>query len=97
MEIQVLSCSLNCEGKKNRHLQEDGEAEVRLTNKIIEQVSSNNGRKLISRVSPKALERLEPYMMKVTRTVLRRACELVTVLWGGNTPRLSDYAKTEFK
>ena len=30
-------------------------------------------------------------MVKVTSTVLRGACELVTVLWGGNTPCLPDY------
>ncbi len=46
-----------------------------------------------NRVSPKALERLEPGAVKVARRVLRGACELVTVLWGGNTPpRLPDYA-----
>lgn len=48
-----------------------------------------------NRVSPKTLERLEPYVVKVTSTVLRGACELVTVLWGGNTPCLPDYASKE--
>jgi len=35
-----------------------------------------------------AFERLEPYDAKVSRTVLRGARELVTVLWAGNGPRL---------
>ena len=36
----------------------------------------------------KALEMLEPYVGKLTCTVLRGACRLVTVLWAGNSPRL---------
>ena len=31
---------------------------------------------------------LEPYDGKLSRTVLRGACGLVTVLWAGNGPRL---------
>ena len=42
------------------------------------------------RVSRDALLRLEPYDAKVSRTVLRGACGLVTVLWAGNGPRLPD-------
>ena len=32
---------------------------------------------------------LEPYDGKLSRPVLRRACELVTALWAGNRPGLS--------
>ena len=64
----------------NEYFQEDGQAEVRLTNGTTEQISSNNDRKLINRVSQKALERLEPYVRKLTCPVLRGACGLVTVL-----------------
>ncbi|ETR68387.1 MAG: hypothetical protein OMM_10581 [Candidatus Magnetoglobus multicellularis str. Araruama] len=46
---------------------------------------------LKNRVLKKALEMLEPYVVKVTCTVLRGACRLVTVLWAGNSPRLPDY------
>ena len=44
-------------------------------------------------VLKKALEMLEPYVVKVTCTVLREACRLVTVLWVGNSPRLHDYLR----
>ncbi len=37
-------------------------------------------------------ERLEPYVGKLTSTVLRGARGLVTVLWDGNIPRLPDDA-----
>jgi len=37
----------------------------------------------------KALEMLEPYVGKLTCTVLRGACRLVTVLWAGNSPLLT--------
>lgn len=47
---------------------------------------------LKNRVLKKALEMLEPYVVKVTFTVLRGACRLVTVLWAGNSPRLPDIA-----
>ena len=46
---------------------------------------------LKNRVLKKALEMLEPYVVKVTCTVLRGACRLVKVLWAGNSPRLPDY------
>jgi hypothetical protein len=36
------------------------------------------------------LFRLEPYVWKLTSTVLREACNLVTCFWGGNAPRLLD-------
>ncbi len=51
--------------------------------------------RLRSRVSQKALERLEPYVGKLTSTVLRGARELVTVLWDGNIPRLPDYESSK--
>jgi hypothetical protein len=39
-------------------------------------------------VSQDALFRLEPYVGKLTCTVLRGTCSLVTGFWGGNAPRL---------
>ncbi len=55
--------------------------------------------RVINRVLQKALERLEPYVGKLTSTVLRGARELVTVLWDGNNPRLLDcmQAKADIK
>jgi len=40
------------------------------------------------RLLPKGFEGLERYDRKRSRTVLRGACGLVTVLWAGNGPRL---------
>ena len=37
-----------------------------------------------------ALCGLELHEVKVSRAVLRGACGLVTILWGGNAPRLPD-------
>ncbi|CAN2044612.1 hypothetical protein GMMP1_1410012 [Candidatus Magnetomoraceae bacterium gMMP-1] len=42
------------------------------------------------RVPQGAFERLEPLVWKLTCSVLRGACGLVTVLWAGNSPRLPD-------
>ena len=41
-------------------------------------------------MSRDALFGLEPSVWKLTWSVLRGACGLVTVLWGGNAPRLPD-------
>ncbi|CAN2041678.1 hypothetical protein GMMP15_560081 [Candidatus Magnetomoraceae bacterium gMMP-15] len=44
------------------------------------------------RVPQGAFERLEPLVWKLTCSVLRGACGLVTVLRAGNSPRLPDLA-----
>jgi hypothetical protein len=49
---------------------------------------SGVGRFSTSRVTRGAFGVLEPYDGKLSRTVLREACELVTVLWAGNRPSL---------